>query len=87
MAGAESVARGFRSFLESGETICCSKRLKAIGPTGQQFVCIALVGDVEKEFVLWRGEYAQKSDGQLDDAEIGSEMPALFRNSLQDFGP
>ena len=54
----------------------------AIEPAGKHLVDVALVADVEDELVLRRVENAMQRDGQLDDAEIRSEMAAGLREDL-----
>ena len=56
--------------------------VNAIEPAGKHLVDVALVTDVEDELVLRRVENAMERDGQLDHAEIGSEMTAGLREHL-----
>ncbi len=48
---------------------------------GQHLVRIALVRDVEDDFVRRRIEDAVQSDGRLDEAEIGPDMPGMARGA------
>ena len=54
----------------------------AIEPAGKHLVDVALVADVEDELVLRRVEDAMQRDGQLDHAEVRSEMAAGLREDF-----
>ena len=51
---------------------------------GEEFVDVTLVGDVEYELVLWRVENTMKSDGELNDSEIGADMTSRSRGHRDD---
>ena len=44
----------------------------------QQLVHVALVGDVEDELVVRRVEHPMQRDRQLDDAQVGTDVPAVL---------
>src|SRR4029434_10205058 len=56
--------------------------VNAIEATGKHLVDVALVTDVDHEPVVRRGKNAMERNGQLDNAEIGSEMTAGLREDL-----
>jgi hypothetical protein len=49
---------------------------EAVPASGEEFVDVALVADIEYEFVVGGIKDAVESDGELYDAQIGSQMAA-----------
>ena len=52
----------------------------------QEFVDVTLMGDVEDELVFGRAERAVEGDGQFDDAEVGTDVTAVFRGHGDELG-
>jgi hypothetical protein len=52
------------------------------GAAGEHFVDVALVGNVEYKFVAGCGEHPVQGHAQLDDAEVGAEVAAGFRQRI-----
>ena len=59
--------------------------VKTAFPAGEQFVYVALVAHVPDELVLRCGEDAMESDGQLDHAKVGAQMPSVFGENGDEF--
>ena len=60
-----------------------AQQFEIVRPAGQHFVRIALMPDVKQQPVRAGGIGAKiidvmQGDGQLDHAEIGGQMPAVF---------
>ena len=55
---------------------------KSIEPAGKHFMHVALVADVHDETVTRGIEYAMQRNGQLHNAEVGSEVPAGLRENF-----
>ena len=79
MACAVGIMLGFRAQEETVEAFVGADRVDLIRATGEHFVNVSLVGDVEDKLVVRRGEHLMEGDGQLDDAQIGTEVAAGFR--------
>ena len=56
-----------------------------LAATGEHFVHVTLVADVEEDFVLGRIESAVQGDGELDHAEVRSEVSAGFGDGADEF--
>jgi len=52
--------------------------VKTVLPPGQKLVDITLMTHIPDKFVLGSREGAMERDGQLDHAEIGAEVSAVF---------
>ena len=61
-----------------------TKRGKAFGAIGKQFVSVALVPDVKYDFILRKIEYTVQCDRQLYRSEVGSKMSAALRDGVYD---
>ena len=51
----------------------------------EQFVHITLVGDVEDKLVVGRIKDPVKRDAELDDAQVGTDVAAIFGGDGDDF--
>jgi hypothetical protein len=78
MAGAVGIVLTLRAQHEAVETTALADGVKARLATGEQFVDVGLVRDVEDKLVFWRGENVVHGEGELDDAEVGAEVAAGF---------
>src|SRR6185369_705960 len=74
VGGAVTVMLTFRSQRKTAQAIGGADGLKAVFPSGQQFVDVALMAHIPDEFVMGSGEDVMEGEGQLDDPEVGSEM-------------
>ena len=52
--------------------------MNLIGAAREHFVDVALVRNIEHEFVIGRGENAVKRQAQLDNTEIWAEVTTRF---------
>src|SRR5262249_20351782 len=57
-------------------------RMKTIEPPGKHFVDVTLVTHIHDETVTRGVEHAMQRNGQLHNAEVGSEMPTGLRENL-----
>ena len=57
---------------------------KSFGATCQHFVGIALVGNVEDDFVLWRVKHVVYGDGGLHHAEVGTAVTTMAAHFLNE---
>ena len=78
VARAVGIMLGFRAQEETVEAFVGADRVDLIRAPGEHFMDVSLVGDVKDEFVIRRGEDLVEGDGQLNDAQIGSEVAAGF---------
>ncbi len=83
MGRAEGVERTFGPTGEAGEAILLAQARHPITPPGQYLVWVTLMADVPDDGVNRRIEGGVQCNGQLDDAEAGTEMPAGLRNDAQ----
>ena len=63
VARAVAVVLAFRAQEEAIEALILAHRAEALAASGEKFVDVALVGDIEDEFVLGRVEDAVQRDG------------------------
>ena len=54
---------------------------------GEQFVHVTLVGDVEDKLVVGRVKDPVQRDAELDDAQVGPDVAAVFGGDGDDFIP
>ncbi len=73
---AVGVVRAFAAEKKAVEACVLPDGVDAVAASGQQFMDVALVGNVEDKFIVGSGENAVKSDGELDHAEVGAEVTA-----------
>ena len=75
VAAAEGVVGALVAVEETGESAGLADELECLaGATGEEFVDIALVADVEDELVARGIEDAMERDAELDDAEVGAQV-------------
>jgi hypothetical protein len=77
VAGAVGVVFGFGSEKKAVEAFVGAYGVEGIGATGEHFMDVTLVGDVEDEFIVRGGEDFVEGDGEFDDAEVGAEVSAV----------
>ena len=70
---------------EPVQAVGCADGVESAFAAGEQLVDVALVAHVPDELVVRRREHAMQGDGQLDYAQIGSEMAAVFRKDSDQF--
>jgi hypothetical protein len=88
VAGAEGVVGALVAVEETGESAGLADELEGLaGASGEEFVDIALVADVEDELVARGVEDAVERDGELDDAEVGAEVAAVAGGDLDELVP
>ena len=87
VAGAEGVAGRFVAALEAGEAARAAQRGEAVAAAGEELVGVALVRNVEEDFVFGRIEDIEQRDRELHDAEVGGEVPAVGGDDRDDALP
>ena len=86
MAGAEGVVRAFAAVEKTGGAAGLAELAeKLAAAAGEEFVHVALVGDVEDKLVGRRIEDAVQRDRELDDAEIGADVAAVAGRDGDEF--
>ena len=83
MTGIKRVVRALGTFRKTREPVLLSERKKPVRPAGEEFVRIALMAYVPYDFIVRRLKYPVQRDSQLDDAEIGRKMAAVFGNRVK----
>ena len=81
MTGAITIMFAFGAEQKSVKPFVLPHRIDAIEAAGKHFVDVALMADVEDEFVPRRSEDPMERDGEFDNAEIWSEMAAGLREN------
>ena len=76
MSDREKVVLGFARAQEAGDRAERFGVEVGRGASGERFVRIALVRDVEDDLVTRGVEYAVQRDRKLDDTEVGREVSA-----------
>ena len=69
---------------EAGDPAHLAKRSEIAVSSGENLPCVCLVSDVPHDAVGLRVEDLRKGHRDLDGAERGRKMPAVFRNGLED---
>ena len=87
MARRHDVKGGFRTVREAGDPARLPESGEQSVPAREQLVRVGLMPHVEHDPLLWRPEAAVQRDGQLRGAEIGRQMPAVFRDDGQNGFP
>src|SRR5262249_36220424 len=82
VAGAIAIMFALGAHKKTVEPGKLAHRVKTVEPPGKHFVHVALVAHVHDETVARSVEHAMQRDGQLYDAEIGSEVPAGLRKNF-----
>ena len=70
---------------EAVQSAVLTDGIDLLAATGEHFVHVGLMADVEEDFVLGRIEGAVQGDGQFDHAEVRSEVSAGFRDGPDEF--
>ena len=71
---AVGIVGAFAAEEEAIEAFVLADGVEALASTGEEFVDVALVGDIENEFIGGGLEDAMEGDGEFDHPEIGAEM-------------
>jgi hypothetical protein len=82
MRCAERIVFALRAAGETGKPAGLAQGSDALAPSGQDLVRIGLVPDIPDQPVIRRIEDMVQGDGEFDDAEPGTEMPARDRNRV-----
>ena len=78
----EGIVLALASLGKAGKSAALTQRIKAVGSSGQQLMYVALVPDVPDDMILGRIKHAVQGDGQLDYAQIGRQVSAVFIDTL-----
>ncbi len=84
VAGGKRVVFALLRVREAGEAAVLPERMELTVTAGQEFVRIDLVPDVPDERVFRGLEFEVHRKRQLDRAQIGRQMAAVFRNGVDD---
>jgi hypothetical protein len=63
----------------AGQAIGLAQRIELGAPAGEELVHVRLMSGVEQQHVTGGGEHPVRGDGQLDDTQVRSQMPAEAR--------
>ena len=74
VASAVGIVGAFAAEEEAIEAFVLADGVEALASTGEEFMDVALVGDIEDEFIGGGIEDAMEGDGEFDHPEIGAEM-------------
>ena len=85
MAGAVAIVLAFGAEEEAVQSAGLTDGVEAFAPPGEHFVHIALMADVEEEFVRGRIEGAVQGDGKFDHTEVGPEVSAGLGDRADEF--
>jgi hypothetical protein len=84
VTGAEAVVLALGAQHEAVESAGLADGCHAVQPPGENLVDVGLVTDVENEFVFGGVEDGVQGQGELDDAEVGAEVPAGLGQGLNE---
>ena len=84
MTGVCTVIYALFPLRKAGKSAQTAQRRERLTPAGEELVGIALMTDVKDEFVFGAIEDAVHCDDDLDDAEIGRQMPAVGKHDGDD---
>ncbi len=84
MTGAERVILALASLQKSGDAVFLTELLHLTRSAGEKLVRIALMSDVPQDLVSRRVEHRMQSNGELDDAEPGADVPPGPRADLDE---
>src|SRR4029453_741480 len=82
MTGAVAIVFAFRAQKKSVEALELTHRMKTIEPAGKHLMDIALMTDVHDKAIARRVEHTMQRNGQLDHAEIRSQMSSGLRKNF-----
>src|SRR4026207_1683361 len=72
---------------KAAQAVAAAYRAKALSPSREQLMHVNLVADIPDKLVFGRIEDVVQRDGELDDAKIGAEVPAVPGQTSDHFGP
>ena len=82
MACNKGIAGAFLRVGEAGQAVFLAQLSKAVAAAGKQFVGIALVADVEQNFILRQIQGTVQSYGKLHHTQVGGQVPTCCGNAL-----
>ena len=82
MRGTERIVFALGALGKSGEAAAHAQGADAVAAPGEDLVRIGLMPDVPDDAVARGIEQVMQRDGQLDDAEAGTEVAARDRHSV-----
>ena len=77
MTGLETVVFALLPFRKTGESAVLPQGLKTAVASGNQLMHIALMADVENQFILRRMKDTVNRQGQLHHTQVGRQMAAV----------
>ena len=80
----ENIVLAFSSVGEAGDASSLAERMEAFISSRQELMRVALMADVENDFIIRRAEMSVQGDGCFRHSEIGSEMSAVGGNGIYD---
>ena len=88
MPRAECVVRAFAAVAKAAYAARLAQVAECLASAPRKdFMGVALVRDIENDFVFRGVEDAVQGYGKLDYTEIGADVPALLRSDVDDFAP
>ena len=75
VAGLDPVVVALGARRIAGEAVLLAKRVELVAATGQHLVHVGLMAGVEDDRVVRRVEHPVQCERELDDTEVGTEMP------------
>ena len=87
MTDAKSIEGALISFGKRCQAIFLAQRRHALSAPGQDFVRISLMTHIPDQPVFRRIKQIVKGDGQLDDAQSGTKVPARLPDRIQQVLP
>ncbi len=79
----EGVVFALAASRKGGDAVLLAQAGHAFAATGEDLVRVGLVADVPDQTIVGRVEDVVQGDGQLDDAQAGTEMPAGLANRVE----
>ena len=70
---------------KTADSFRAANRVETVFAPGQQFVNITLVTDIPDELIFGSAKDVMEGEGQLDHAEVGPEVAAVFRQDRDQF--
>ena len=84
VAGSVAVVLALSAQHEAVQAARLADGLKTFAAAGENFVDIGLVAHIEEDLILGRREDRVQGQGELDHAQIGAQMAACLRESLDE---
>ncbi len=85
--GVVDVVGAFVAVREAQDAAALAQAAEEIAPSGDDLVGVGLVPDVPDDLVGGGVEDPVQGQGDLDDAQVGGQMPAVLGDHIQDHGP